>query len=94
MARSRSIRQVLAAVPDAANRIEAICACGQMHGTVLIDAAGPTDARHRAALERQAGPAASGDVQEIASTGLVSAGNGQSADAGLAGLQAAVDEGQ
>ncbi len=34
------IRQVLAVVPDAANRIEAICACGQMHGTVLIDAAG------------------------------------------------------
>mgnify|MGYP000202050770 CR=1 FL=1 len=34
------IRQVLAAVPDAANRIEAVCACGQMHGTVLIDSAG------------------------------------------------------
>lgn len=34
------IRQVLAAVPDAANRIEAVCGCGQMHGTVLIDSAG------------------------------------------------------
>ena len=34
------VRQVLAAVPRAKERIAAICACGQMHGTVLIDAAG------------------------------------------------------
>ena len=34
------IRQVLGAVPGAADRIEAVCACGQMHGTVLIDSAG------------------------------------------------------
>ncbi len=35
-----AIRQALAAVPDARNRIAAICACGQMHGTVLVDEAG------------------------------------------------------
>src|SRR5262245_57696733 len=29
--------RVLDAVPDAARRIAAVCACGQMHGTVLID---------------------------------------------------------
>jgi xylulokinase len=33
----RAISRVLAEVPDAARRIAAICACGQMHGTVLID---------------------------------------------------------
>lgn len=32
-----AIRCVLHAVPDADRRIAAICACGQMHGTVLID---------------------------------------------------------
>jgi len=32
-----AIRRVLHAVPDADRRIAAICACGQMHGTVLID---------------------------------------------------------
>jgi len=32
-----AVRGVLAAVPNAAERIAAICACGQMHGTVLID---------------------------------------------------------
>lgn len=35
-----AIREVLAAEPDAAQQIAAICACGQMHGTVLIDADG------------------------------------------------------
>lgn len=35
-----AVRGVLSAVPDAAGRIEAICACGQMHGTVLVDADG------------------------------------------------------
>ncbi|HTI02978.1 MAG TPA: FGGY family carbohydrate kinase [Acidisoma sp.] len=35
-----AIRALLAAEPDAAGRIEAIAACGQMHGTVLIDADG------------------------------------------------------
>ena len=35
-----TIREVLDTVPDAAARIAAICACGQMHGTVLIDADG------------------------------------------------------
>jgi len=35
-----AIREVLAAEPDAARNLAAICACGQMHGTVLIDADG------------------------------------------------------
>jgi xylulokinase len=30
-------RRVLDAVPNAAQRVAAVCACGQMHGTVLID---------------------------------------------------------
>jgi len=33
-------RDVLAAMPDARDRITAVCACGQMHGTVFIDEAG------------------------------------------------------
>src|SRR5258708_27592678 len=33
-----AIRRVLHAVPDADRRIAAICACGQMHGPVLISA--------------------------------------------------------
>ena len=33
-------RDVLAAMPEARERIAAVCACGQMHGTVLIDEAG------------------------------------------------------
>ena len=33
-------REVLAAVPGARERIEVIAACGQMHGTVLVDADG------------------------------------------------------
>ncbi|MFV0382460.1 xylulokinase [Paracoccus sp. (in: a-proteobacteria)] len=32
-----TIRAVLGKVPDAARRVAAICTCGQMHGTVLID---------------------------------------------------------
>ena len=35
-----SIRRVLRTVEGAAHRIDAIAACGQMHGTVLVDAAG------------------------------------------------------
>jgi len=34
---TRAIRRVLAGEPDAARRIAAIAACGQMHGAVLID---------------------------------------------------------
>ena len=30
-------RNVLDAYPDASRRIAAVCACGQMHGTVLVD---------------------------------------------------------
>lgn len=36
----QSIRAVLQKVPDAAGRIAAICGCGQMHGSVLVDANG------------------------------------------------------
>lgn len=35
-----SIRGLLDAHPEARSRIAAICACGQMHGTVLVDSAG------------------------------------------------------
>ncbi|MBW4025559.1 MAG: pentose kinase [Proteobacteria bacterium] len=35
-----AIRALLAAEPDAGERIEVIAACGQMHGTVLIDEGG------------------------------------------------------
>ena len=35
-----AIRATLAAVEGARDRIAAICACGQMHGTVLVDGAG------------------------------------------------------
>jgi len=36
----QAIRTVLDQLPGAAARIAAICACGQMHGTVLVDRAG------------------------------------------------------
>ena len=35
-----SIRDALSAVENARGRIAAVCACGQMHGTVLVDEAG------------------------------------------------------
>lgn len=35
-----AVRSVLAAVEGARDRILAVCACGQMHGTVLVDGAG------------------------------------------------------
>ena len=35
-----SIRAVLAQEPDAAARVAAVCACGQMHGAVLVDDSG------------------------------------------------------
>jgi xylulokinase len=42
---AHAIARLMAAEPDAARRIAAICACGQMHGTVLIDGDGrPTRA--------------------------------------------------
>lgn len=37
---THAIRAVLASEPHAAAKVAAICACGQMHGTVLIDADG------------------------------------------------------
>ena len=48
----RATRGVLAAV-EARPRIAAVCACGQMHGTVLIDD-GTAGERYRSAVERQA----------------------------------------
>lgn len=36
----RATRAVLDCVPGASARVEAVCACGQMHGTVLVDADG------------------------------------------------------
>ena len=42
---TQAIHSVLGQLPGAAARIEAVCACGQMHGTVLVDQAGqPTRA--------------------------------------------------
>ena len=35
-----AIREVLAAEPEAARRVVAVAACGQMHGTVLVDSDG------------------------------------------------------
>ncbi len=35
-----AVRDVLAAVDGANHRIDAVCACGQMHGTVLVDTDG------------------------------------------------------
>ncbi len=35
-----SIREVLGRVEGGGGRVAAVCACGQMHGTVLVDAAG------------------------------------------------------
>ena len=35
-----AVRALLASMPDARDAIEAVCACGQMHGTVLLDANG------------------------------------------------------
>ena len=36
----KTVMQVLAEVDNAPARIAAICACGQMHGTVLVDSNG------------------------------------------------------
>jgi len=36
----QSIRSVLSQTPDASGRVAAICACGQMHGAVLVDGEG------------------------------------------------------
>ena len=51
---AQSIRGVLDAVEGAADRVLAIAACGQMHGTVLIDSAGGLVLEFGPALERQA----------------------------------------
>ena len=37
-----AVREALAGVENAAGRVAAVCACGQMHGTVLIDEDGNT----------------------------------------------------
>ena len=48
-----SIWDVLRQVDGATARVSAIAACGQMHGTVLIDQVRAADPRNRAAVERQ-----------------------------------------
>ncbi len=37
---TQAVRRVLDRLPDAASRVAAVCACGQMHGTVLVDDSG------------------------------------------------------
>ncbi len=41
-----AIRTVLGSVPGAAPRVDAVCACGQMHGTVLVDGNGVPTRSH------------------------------------------------
>ena len=41
-----AIREVLDKVPDATQRVDAVCACGQMHGTVLVDGNGVPTRSH------------------------------------------------
>ena len=66
-----AIREVLTKVPDAARRVAAICGCGQMHGTVLIDADGRltretaplwNDKRNQAQVDAFAGVDAAWDL--------------------------------
>jgi xylulokinase len=74
---SASIRDVLAAVEDGRERVAAICACGQMHGTVLVDDRGqPT--REAAPLwndKRTAGLVADFEREYGASAYLAESGN-------------------
>jgi xylulokinase len=74
---SGSIRDAIAAVEGAAERIAAVCACGQMHGTVLVDEGGqPT--RDTAPLwndKRTAGMVADFEREHGASTYLAQSGN-------------------
>ncbi|MCW6508885.1 xylulokinase [Lichenifustis flavocetrariae] len=72
-----AIRDVLTAVPEAARRIAAVCACGQMHGTVLIDDDGALT-RPTAPLwndKRTAGLVASFEAAHDAAATLRAAGN-------------------
>ena len=72
-----SIRDALSAVESARGRIAAVCACGQMHGTVLVDEAGrPT--RETAPLwndKRTAGIVADFEREHGASAFLAECGN-------------------
>ena len=77
------------AVEDARERIAAICACGQMHGTVLVDAAGRLTRETRAAVERQAHRRPRRRVRARARRLGLSRRERQPADPGLARLQAA-----
>jgi xylulokinase len=74
---SASIRDALAAVEDGRERVAAICACGQMHGTVLVDDRGqPT--REAAPLwndKRTAGLVADFEREYGASAYLAESGN-------------------
>ena len=74
---SASIRDALAAVENGRERVAAICACGQMHGTVLVDGRGqPT--REAAPLwndKRTAGLVADFEREYGASAYLAESGN-------------------
>jgi xylulokinase len=74
---SASIRDALAAVDNGPERVAAICACGQMHGTVLVDGRGqPT--REAAPLwndKRTAGLVADFEREHGASAYLAESGN-------------------
>jgi xylulokinase len=76
------VREVLASVPGAAERIAAIGACGQMHATVLVDAQGESaleavplwnDKRNRAEVDRFSAQQAHG--QQVWQALLPLAGN-------------------
>ncbi|HEY5206826.1 MAG TPA: FGGY family carbohydrate kinase [Roseiarcus sp.] len=74
---SASIRDALRAVEGARDRIAAVCACGQMHGTVLVDGAGrPTrDAVPLWNDKRTAGVVATFEREHGASAYLAESGN-------------------
>ena len=86
-----SIRDVLDAVEGGAQRVVAVAACGQMHGTVLIDAGGELVARFRSALERQAGNRAGQRILRSQRRRCPLATDRQSAFGRLARLQATMD---
>ena len=87
------IREVLGKVADAPARIAAICACGQMHGTVLVDAEGQLT-RDTALLwnDKRTLPQV-GDVFRRVPDADAAAGHRQRARPRLAGLQARLADG-
>ena len=84
-----SIRDALGAVEGARERIAAVCACGQMHGTVLVDEAGRLTRDTAPLVERQADRRDRRGFRTRARCVRLSRRERQSADAGMARLQAA-----